>query len=201
MPPSWEGFVPHEGGNERVPFKSQVVSWEEEVPSPTFRECPEVLVLVIAIDTAQHHGTEKEGEAATVGLVTVPQEGRYCSCPAVSHQLWWPRWNARCVHWPQPGEGQEGRILLRDVGKWTNIKLGAWRRRGNTAMAARILFGHRLKVNRRALYKTVCPRMFSISFMHEFTGAHANSGKCFKIFPKRFLFFPSLPYHHTLAPL
>lgn len=74
MPPLWEGFVPHEGGNERISFKSQVATWEEEVPSPTFGECPEVLVLVIAIGTAQHHGMEKEGEAATVEQVAVPQE-------------------------------------------------------------------------------------------------------------------------------
>lgn len=53
--------------------------------------------------------------------------------------------------WRRTQRGKDG-LLLRDVGKWTTVRLGPWRRRGNTAMAARMLFCHKVEVKRGFIY-------------------------------------------------
>lgn len=67
--------------------------------------------------------------------------------------------NAEYAHWPRPGGGHNtaGMDHCLDIGKKKKkVRLGAWRRRGNTTMAARsILFGHKLKAKSRGLDMTM----------------------------------------------
>lgn len=84
----------------------------------------------------------------------------------------------------------EDELLLRDVGKWTTVRLGPWRRRGNTAMAARMLFGHKVEVKRGALYMTLPKDVFNILYAWTHRLPMKTQGNASKYFQGDFYSFP-----------
>lgn len=91
--------------------------------------------------------------------------------------------------WRRTQQGKDG-LLLRDVGKWTTVRLGPWRRRGNTAMAVRMLFGHKVEVKRGALYMTLPKDVFNILYAWTHRLPMKTQGNASKYFQGDFYSFP-----------